>query len=79
MQCVHVVDRQWRLGDIDNATDVAALLNRLGGAHIPTIPKAKRFADRQAQSLILSSLLLIDFSLRRLLSRSLMQAKGSLK
>ena len=34
MQCVHVVDRQWRLGDVDNATDdVAAVLNRLGGAH----------------------------------------------
>jgi crotonobetainyl-CoA:carnitine CoA-transferase CaiB-like acyl-CoA transferase len=59
-------------GDIDNATDdVAAVLNRLGGAHIPTIPKAKRFADRQAQSLIVSSLLLIDLSSRRLLSRSL--------
>ena len=74
-QCVHVVDRQWRLGDIDNATDVAAVLNRLGGAHIPTIPKGKRFADRQAQSLILSSLLLIDFSLRRLLSRSLIASQ----
>ena len=73
---MHVVDRQWRLGDIDNTTDdVAAVLNRLGGAHIPTIPKAKRFADRQAQSLILSSLLLIDFSLRRLLSRSLIASQ----
>jgi DNA-binding winged helix-turn-helix (wHTH) protein len=49
---------------------VAAVLNRLGGAHIATIPKAKRFADRQAQSLIVFSLLLIDLSLRRLLSRS---------
>ena len=63
--------RQWRLGDVDNATDdVAAVLNRLGGVHIPTICKAKRFADGQAQSLIVSSLLLIDLSLRRLLSRS---------
>jgi hypothetical protein len=51
---------------IDNATeDVAEALNRLGGAHIPT--KAKRFAEREAQSLIVSSLLLIDLSLRRLL------------
>jgi DNA-binding winged helix-turn-helix (wHTH) protein len=54
---------------IDNATeDVAEALNRFGGAHIPT--KAKRFAEREAQSLIVSSLLLIDLSLHRLLSRS---------